>query len=133
MRIILKNTPRLQLADLLKRRKMTLLQFVTEHAITTYEGLCARCEWMGVSPPTDEQYKVGVPSQAIVNNPQEGIIVVEAPIVIDEMSGRSIDPEAPVVPGISVVTDKKPSEHVAVHIADPPKRSRKKKDVPPVA
>lgn len=144
--------PRLQLADLLKRRKMSLLQFVTEHAITTYEGLCARCEWMGVSPPTDEQYGELVPSQRVVNSPQEGVVVVEAPVVIDEMSGKAIDPEAPVVPGVSVVTDGRQEfidmakrvgeletsvlasrEPLPEPAALTQKRSRKKKDVPPVA
>lgn len=81
MRITVKNQPKLQLADLLKRRKMSLLQFITEHAITTYDGLCSRCERMGVAPPTDDEYRTGVPSPIVVNNPQEGVVVVEPPVI----------------------------------------------------
>jgi len=140
MRITLKNQPRLQLADLLRRRKMSLHQFVTEHAITTYEGLRARCEAMGVAPPDEEAYRTGVPSKDPVNSPQEGIIVVEPPHVIDEMSGRSINTAAPINPGIDVVIDRQesfdmPTVDEPVGQSEPsvntPKRLRKKKDVPP--
>ena len=114
-----------------------MLQFVTEHAITTYEGLCSRCERMGVSPSIDEDYKVGVLSLVIVNSPQESVIVVEPPAVIDEMSGNEIDPDAPVIPGVSVVVDHEPELEAPVVATtepsvSPQKRSRKKKDVPPI-
>lgn len=130
MRIILKNQPKLQLADLLKRRKMTLLQFVTEHAITTYEGLCARCERMGVAAPDEEAYGIGVPFPVVVNSPQEGVIVIEPPPVVDEISGKNIDPDAPIIPDVVVVTDAEElSDEPTMYT---PKRSRKKKDNSPI-
>jgi hypothetical protein len=101
--------PRLRLVDLLKRRKMTLRQLLGEFGITTYEGLLARCERMGVLPPNDEEFKVAHPDPP-VNSPQEGVIVLEPLPVIDDMTGRKIDPEAPVVPEVKVITDITPSE-----------------------
>ena len=60
---------------------------------------------MGVSPPSLEEFQVVIPpALPSVSSPQEGVIVLEPPVVIDEQSGRQIDPEAPIEPGIEVIT-----------------------------
>ena len=69
--------PRLVLADLLKRRKMTLAQYMDEFGITTYEGLAARCHRMGVTPPDETAFAKTVPVVPVVSNPTEGIVIVE--------------------------------------------------------
>lgn len=135
MKIPLKNMPRLRLADLLRRRKMTLRQLLDEFGITTYEGLVTRCDRMGCAPPTEVEFKVAFPDK-LVNNPLEGMVVVEPPPVVDEISGRKIDPEAPVLPGVEVITSVGqllPNEVVTDAVDGPSdvpqKKQRKKKDV----
>lgn len=104
MRVPVKNMPRLKLADLLRRRKMSLRALLDEFGITTYEGLVIRCARMGVLEPTEAEFKVAYPDPP-VNSPQEGVIVLEAPPVVDDITGRKIDPEAPVEPVVKVVTE----------------------------
>jgi hypothetical protein len=103
----LKNQPRLKLVDLLRRRKMTLKQLLDEFGISTYEALHIRCERMGVTAPTHDEFDVVMPpTRAWVNSATEGVVVVEAPPVIDEISGREIDPEAPVeAPSVTVTSE----------------------------
>lgn len=103
-RIKLKNTPRLRLADLLRRRKMTLLQFIEESGVQSYEGLVIRCQRIGVQPPVKDEYLALKPT--VVSSQQDGVVVLEPPKVIDEPSGMEIDPDAPIVPpGVKVITD----------------------------
>lgn len=103
-KIVIKNVPKLKLGDLLRRRKMTLRQLLDEFGITTYAGLVIRCERMGVASPSEEDFRVAFPNKP-VNSPQEGVVVLEPPPVVDEISGREIDPEAPVAPVVKVITD----------------------------
>lgn len=84
---------------------MSLKQMLDEHGLTAYETLVIRCKRMGVQPPSLAEFKAVVPEP--VNSAQEGVVVLEAPKVIDEISGRPIDPEATVEqPGIVVLTDR---------------------------
>lgn len=101
----IKNLPRLRLADLLRRRKMSLETFIEDSGVQTYEGLAARCDRLGCQPPTLEEYKKLRPD--IVNSPQDGIVVVEPfepppspvrshdgdikPDVVEPQSGKHID------------------------------------------
>lgn len=105
-RIIPKNQPRLRLADVIRRRRTSLGVLVKEIGLTTYAGLEIWCKRMGVLPPTLDEFHAVVPASALprVSSPQEGVIVLEPPVVIDEQSGKPIDPEAPVEPGVEVVT-----------------------------
>jgi len=128
------------LSDLLRRRKMSLKQMLTEHGISAYETLVIRCQRMGVLPPTEAEFRAVVPHP--VNSAQEGVVVLEPPPVVDEMTGRRIDPEAPVeLPGIVVLTD--PShpwvpplsavkEGSGVSLVRPSKKLRQKKDDQPL-
>jgi hypothetical protein len=87
-KIKVKNLPRLKLEDLLRRRKTTLAKHMKEFGITTYEGLLERCFRMGVEPPSQQQFLSVAPT--VVNNPQEGVVVLEAPPVIEEATGKKI-------------------------------------------
>ncbi len=110
-KIELKNMPRLKLADLLRRRKMTLEQFIEESGVQSYEGLVIRCQRIGVQPPRETEYKELKPKP--VNSQQDGIVILEAPKVIDEPSGMEIDPDAPIMsPEAKVITD--PSEGLTI-------------------
>ena len=73
--VTLKNEPLLTLGNLLKRKKMTLKQFLDEFGITTYSGLVSRCDRIGVLPPTEDDFKKL--NNPIVSNPAEGVVVVE--------------------------------------------------------
>jgi hypothetical protein len=80
MFIKIKNMPKLGLANLLRRRKMTLKQFIEEFGISTYAGLETRCARMGVEPPTEDEYKVVRPN--MVSSPSDGVVVL--PPLVDE-------------------------------------------------
>jgi hypothetical protein len=90
-RIVLKNQPRLRLADVLRRRRSTLKALVGELGVSTYAGLEIWCARMGLVPPTDDEFSVIFPSK--VNSPQEGVIVLTPPPVIAEPTGQPIDVE----------------------------------------
>lgn len=107
-RVALKTSaPKLKLADLLRRRRTTLTAFVNELGVTTHAGLAHWCVRMGVLPPSYEDFIAIFPPAERVNSAQEGVVVLNAPAVIDEATGYDIDPEAPVFQGVEVkvVTD----------------------------
>lgn len=116
----IKNLPRLRLADLLRRRKMRLERFLDESGIHSYGGLVAKCKKIGVQPPTETEYRSVRPIQ--VSSQQDGVVVLDPPPVIDEITGKEIDPEAPVLePGIEAVFDR------VVPVDDVPQKKRRKK------
>jgi len=84
MKINVKNMPKLKLSDLLRRRKMTLQQFLNEFGITTHEGLSLRCARMGILPPDASEFETLFPSSKAVNSPQEGVVVIETNTVVSE-------------------------------------------------
>jgi hypothetical protein len=103
-RYVPKHQPRLKLSDLLRRRKTTLKQMLLDRGISTHQALVTWCDRIGVVPPTEEEFKAAWPTP--VNSPQEGVVVLEPPPVIDEHTGHQIDPDAPVEqPGVLVLTD----------------------------
>lgn len=75
MIVTLKNEPQLTLGNLLKRKKMTLKQFLDEFGITTYTSLCTKCERIGVLAPSEDDFNKL--NTEIVSNPAEGVVVVE--------------------------------------------------------
>lgn len=136
-----KNQPRLKLSDLLRRRKMHLKQMLDERGITAYETLAIWCHRIGVVPPTEAEFREVMPVR--INSPQEGVVVLEPIKVVDEISGRTIDPEAPVEePGVLVLTDhpyepfKPPFPEVEETPSEaqdrPQKRLKRKKDDQPL-
>lgn len=76
MKVTIKNLPKLSLKDVLRRRKMTLRNHLDEFGITTYDGLMNRCNRVGILPPTKEEFLEAYPDEP-VNNPQEGIVVLD--------------------------------------------------------
>ena len=80
--IRVKNVPRLKLGDLLRRRKMSLKTFMDEFGVTTYEALTFRCKRLGVQAPEESEFKAL--NMPMVSDPSEGVIVLAAPIEIDE-------------------------------------------------
>ena len=80
MRLQPKSISRLSLEKLLKRRKSSLKEFVSENGISSYDRLVSYCENMGVESPTKEAFK----STQEVGRPAESPIVEEvvvAPVV----------------------------------------------------
>ncbi len=130
-KIYLKNMPKLRLGDLLRRRKMALRQFLDEHGLTTYEGLVIRCDKLGVQPPDETEFKAACPASP-VNNPTEGVVVLEPPPVIDGNTGRTIesshdDVVTPVVDTLEGLTQEDPlTEGNSVLPAEPTETSQKK-------
>ena len=119
--------PRLRLADVLRRRKTTLRAFIDSLGLTTYGALDIMCGRLGVMAPTQEEFDAARPITERVNSPQEGVIVLEAPPVIDEISGKEIDPDAPIaVPGVVVVTDKPVVKPALVKLSAPTEDTQKK-------
>jgi hypothetical protein len=103
MKVKLKNMPRLKLQDLLRRRRTTLRQFVDTFGVVTYDALVLRCEWLGVTPPTVQEFEAL--NVTIVNVPSDGVVVVDSLNVIDERYGHKIDIEADLTPpGVEVIT-----------------------------
>lgn len=104
-----KSPPGMKLLDLLRRRRLTLRTFIDQFGITTYEALQERCARMGVQAPTVNEWTVVAPEP--VNSPTEGVVVLEPPPVIQEASGKTLDPDTwePVPPTptvtIEVVTE----------------------------
>jgi len=134
-----KNGPGLKLMSLLRRRRISLQQFINEFGITTYEGLHLRCERMGVVTPTRQEFEEIAPP--IVNSPSEGVLVLDAPPVVKETSGKQINPdngEEVILPSqpiqVTVITDPEEFEALLpnptgehVGLLDGTRKSRKKK------
>lgn len=71
-----RNVP-IDLNRLLRRRKLTLEQYVRDNGIVTYELLVNKCARLGVIPPTQDDFAaLGV---QLANSPAEGIVIVESP------------------------------------------------------
>lgn len=85
-----KKNPRIALLDLLRRRSMTLAQFIAELGITTYSSLEIHCERLGVSVPTIEKFEDARGNKTI-SSPSEGVVVIEPEALSD-----SIEVEFPV-------------------------------------
>lgn len=93
MRLNKRSISKVSLADVLRRRRRSLQQFLTENGIVTYELLVARCSNMGISPPTHEEFATvtgGVVPK--VSSPTEGVVVVdvEAKYPLSETTGKTL-------------------------------------------
>ena len=85
MRLHKQSISRVNLMDILRRRRKTLAKFMAETGITTFELLKDRCKSMGVSPPTEKQFLDVVGSKLpTVTSQAEGVVVLEAPISLPE-------------------------------------------------
>lgn len=116
MKLKIKNKPCMTLIQMLRRRRTNLAKFMTEQGITTYDALVQKCHVLGVAEPTKDEFaKTNMP---LVSNPEEGIIVIDPPILLDA-SGKEIEKAAP-RPSLNAILDIKP-----------PPRQRKKTTIPP--
>lgn len=80
MRLHKKSMSKVNLVDLLRRRKSDLTKFLTETGIVAYDTLKNHCNTMGVNPPSIEEFVAasGNPYPTpIVNSPAEGVVVLE--------------------------------------------------------
>lgn len=106
------------LIQMLRRRRTNLVKFMTEQGITTYDALVQKCNMIGVAEPTKDEFaKTNMP---LVSNPEEGIIVIDPPILLDA-SGKEIEKPSP-----------RPSLNAILDIKPPPRRRRKSTIPPPV-
>lgn len=85
-----KKLPPIKLVDLLRKRKTNLKQFLASSGITTYVTLEQKCNSLGVSSPTLEEFQEA--SGAIVSSPQEGVVVLDPPTLLKE-TGEKIQIE----------------------------------------
>jgi hypothetical protein len=94
MRLHKQSISRVNLMDILRRRRKTLAKFMAETGITTFELLKDRCKSMGVSPPTEKQFLdvVGTSLPAVTSQ-AEGVVVLEAPIELPEEPPMAASPE----------------------------------------
>lgn len=125
-RIVLKNQPRLRLVDVLRRRRSTLAILVGELGLSTYSGLALWCRRMGIVPPDEAQFVAAFPAANRVNSPQEGVVVLEPPVVIAEHTGSPVELEAS-----HVDTEAGPEPPTGAPEASQKKRRPKKDDPPP--
>lgn len=126
------HRPRLSLADVLRRRKTDLKTFIDNLGLTTYAALDIWCGRLGVSAPSEAEFHAVMPPRRL-NSAQEGVVILEAPPVVDDISGRQIDPEAPVEqPGVYVRSALvKLTSDQATEPEGTQKKARKKKDDQP--
>jgi len=89
---VLKGQPALKLNDLLRKRKTTLKKFINETGITSYGKLQEKCQKLGVSAPTEDEFKAIIPEP--VTQQQEGIVVLDPPLLIKEGTGQKIEIDA---------------------------------------
>jgi hypothetical protein len=84
----IKRLPQIKLVDLLKKRKTTLKRFVDDYGIVTHSTLITKCDSMGVSPPSEAEFKKIV--NVAISSPQEGIVVLDSPALLSENTGELI-------------------------------------------
>lgn len=77
-----KEQPKVELAKLLRRRKLTLARFVSDFGITTYVQFCQVCKSLGVEPPIEDDFKSVVTKP--VTNLSEGVAIIDEDFVEDE-------------------------------------------------
>lgn len=91
---VVRNLPQIKLTDLLRKRKTTLSKYIASYGIFTYPALEERCRKIGVSPPPEQEFAKVVATN--VSAPQEGIVVIEPPLVglTLESSGKTLEEES---------------------------------------
>ena len=94
MRLHERSISKVTLINVLKRRKSSLKRFLEETGIVTYELLRTRCDSMGVIPPEEQEFLDATGAYATgtatVSSPAEGVIVLNTPKVINELTGLQI-------------------------------------------
>jgi len=123
-----KKLPPIKLVDLLKKRKTNLKQFLFSSGVTTYVTLESKCNSMGVSPPSREEFREA--AGEIVSSPQEGVVVLDPPVLLKD-TGEKIQVDEIKFKTETIEAQKEPEPVVADSspIVSPVKSSKKKKEV----
>lgn len=79
----MKNAPKITLVDLLRKRKLTLKNFLLSHGLHAYQALLDTCNSMGVKPPLESEFNEAFPQK--VTSQQDGIVVIEPQVVIEHI------------------------------------------------
>jgi|GEM_PF-2331882 len=126
----IKKLPPIKLTDLLRKRKTNLKDFLASTGITSYVTLSQKCDKMGVSPPSEEDFQsvAGAP----VSSPQEGIVVLDPPALLKDTGKKiqvdvKVDPPAVAEPQPIIAEDVKSDVDTAESISIPTQKSSKKK------
>lgn len=94
MRLHERSISKVTLLNVLKRRKSNLKRFLEETGIVTYELLLTRCDSMGVIPPEEQEFLDATGAEAkgtaTVSSPAEGLIVLDPPKIINELTGQQV-------------------------------------------
>lgn len=72
-----RGLPPIRLLDLLKKRRTNLKEFLKNTGIAAYSTLELKCQKLGVSVPTEEEFNLALGTA--VSSPQEGVIVLDPP------------------------------------------------------
>lgn len=92
----IKKLPPIKLVDLLRKRKTNLKQFLLSYGIISYSILVQKCDKMGVSTPSEEEFKSVVNKN--VSSPSEGVIILDPPDLLKESTGMKLDTD--VIPNL---------------------------------
>jgi len=93
MQYVLKNTSKITLAYLLRRRKISLNDFILNRGVKSYDELCVMCQSMGCLAPDEVIYlkclsaekKIEPEVQIVQNlNKKKRKIFPEEEIIVDE-------------------------------------------------
>jgi hypothetical protein len=87
---LLKGVPPIKLVNLLKKKKVSLKDYLKNVGIVSYNTLLQKCEKMGVAPPSEEEFNCSVEGK-VYSSPQEGVIVLEPQKLVKELTGEKIE------------------------------------------
>lgn len=87
MKIKLKNSKKVTLEDLLRRRKLSFSEFVLEHSITSHEELQSLCKKLDVQFPSEDFLNKNLFKSE--TKPEDGVVVVEVESLQEESTSNS--------------------------------------------
>ena len=87
MRLQEKSLSKLKLTDILRKKRKNLQSYLTETGIVTYERLVRSCTSIGVTPPTEQEFKnaIGNPLTPEISSPTDGILVLNPPTTTEDV------------------------------------------------
>jgi hypothetical protein len=83
-----RGLPPIKLQDLLRKRRTNLKEFLKNSGIATYTTLEQKCQKLGVSTPTEDEFTQAL--GPVVSSPQEGVIVLDPPTLVKD-TGEKVD------------------------------------------
>ena len=130
MRLHQRSISKVTLLSVLKRRKTNLKKFLEETGIVTYELLKSRCDSMGVIPPDEHEFVDAsggsLDRAASISSPAEGVIVLDPPKIINELTGMEVSmPDANVFVDETLSTKQDTSEDLTQDDSSQKKKKKK--------